>query len=78
MSYNPYEKIDPIAASVLQTAHRDVRLRVEAALRCDPQSTDWEIARKLEVKRAVIAQARAALEAHGHIPARPSSLRIIR
>jgi hypothetical protein len=78
MSSNPFEKIDPVAASVLLTSHRDVRLRVEAALRSDPQRADRQLARELEVKRTAIAHIRAALEAQGQIPARPSLLRVVR
>lgn len=78
MSSNPFEKIDPMAAFALQTARGEVRVRVEAALRSDPQRTDWQLARELEVKRAAIARIRAVLEAHGQIPARPSVLRVFR
>lgn len=78
MSSNPFEKIDPTAALALQMARGEVRLRVETALRTDPQRPDWQLARELEVKRAAIARIRAVLEAHGQIPARPSRLRVIR
>lgn len=78
MSSNPFEKIDPMAAFALHTARGEVRLRVETALRSDPQRTDSQLAREIEVKRAAIARIRAVLEAQGQIPARPSLLRVIR
>lgn len=78
MSCNPFEKIDPVAASVLQMARGEVLLRIETALRSEPQRTDGQLARELEVRRAAIARIREALEAQGQIPARPSFLRIIR
>jgi hypothetical protein len=78
MSSNAFDKIDPVAASALQMARGEVSLRIETALRSDPQRTDWQLARELEVKRAAIARIRAALESQGEIPVRPSLLRVIR
>ena len=78
MSSSPLEKIDPAAATALQTAHREVHLRIETALRSDPRRTNWQLARELDMKRAVIARVRAALEAQGQIPVRPSLFRVIR
>ena len=78
MSSNAFEKIDPMAASVLQTARGEVRLRIEAALRSDPLRTNWQLARELEVKRTAIARIRAVLEAQGQIPVQPSLFRVIR
>ena len=78
MSSNPFEKIDPTAAFALQMARGEVRLRVETALRSDPQRTDGQLARELEMKRAAIARIRAVLEAHGQIPARPALFRASR
>jgi biotin operon repressor len=78
MSSNPFEKIDPEAASILQSTHRDVRLRIEAALRSEPQRADRQLARELEVSRTAIAHIRAALEAQGQIPVRPSLFRVVR
>lgn len=68
------EKIDPMAALALHMARSEVHLRVETALRSDPQRADWQLARELEVKRKAIARIRAALEEQGQIPARPPSL----
>ena len=48
-------------------------MRVERALRSDPQRGNRELARELEVKRAAIARIRAVLEAQGQIPAQPPS-----
>lgn len=79
MSSNAFEKIDPIAASVLHTARHEVRLRIETALRSDPQRTNSQLGRELEVRRTAIAHIRAALEAQGQIPALPQSvLRVVR
>jgi hypothetical protein len=72
------EKIDPMAASALQTARLEVHLRIETALRADPQRTNWQLARELDMKRAVIARVRAMLEAQGQIPVRPSFFRVVR
>ncbi len=78
MSSGTIEKIDPTAASALHTARGEVLLRIETALRSDPQRTNWQLARELEVKRRAIASIRAMLEAQGQIPARPSLFRVIR
>ena len=74
MSSGGFEKIDPVAALALHMARGEVRLRVETALRSDPQRPNWQLARELEVKRAAIARIRAVLEAQGQIPMRPPSL----
>ena len=74
MSSGEFEKIDPIAASVLHMARGEVLLRVEAALRSDPHRANWQLARELVVKRTAIARIRAALEAQGQIPMRPPLL----
>ena len=74
MSSGGFEKINPVAALALQMARGEVHVRVEKALRSDPQRTDGELARELEVTRAAIARIRAVLEAQGMIPAvRPPS-----
>jgi hypothetical protein len=73
MSSGGFEKIDPVAALALHMARGEVRMRVETALRSDPQRANWQLARELEVKRTAIASIRAALEAQGQIPARPPS-----
>jgi hypothetical protein len=67
------EKIDPVAALALHMARGEVRIRVETALRSDPQKGNWQLARELEVKRTAIVRIRAMLEAQGQIPARPPS-----
>ena len=67
------EKIDPVAALALHMARGEVRMRVETALRSDPQRGNGQLARELEVKRTAIARIRAMLEAQGQIPARPPS-----
>lgn len=74
MSSNAFEKIDPTAAFALHTARGEVHLRIEKALRSDPQRTNSQLARELEVKRTAIAHIRAALEAQGQIPALRQSL----
>ena len=73
MSSGSIEKIDPVAALALHMARGEVRMRVETALRSDPQRDDSQLARELEVKRTAIARIRALLEAQGQIPARPPS-----
>ena len=78
MSSNVFERIDPVAAFALQAARGEVRVRIETALRSDPQRTNGQLARELEVKRAAIARIRAMLEEQGQIPLRPSLLRIVR
>lgn len=78
MSSNAFEKIDPVAASALHMARREVLLRIETALRSDPRRANRQLARELEVKRTAIAHIRAALEAQGQIPARPSLFRAVR
>lgn len=78
MSSNAFEKIDPLAADALHMARGEVRVRIEAALRSDPQRTNWQLARELEVKRTAIAHIRAALEAQGLIPVRPPLFRVVR
>jgi hypothetical protein len=78
MSSNAFERIDPMAASALETARGEVHLRIETALRSDPQRTDWQLARALEVKRAAIARIRAALEEQGQLPQRSSRFRVVR
>jgi hypothetical protein len=78
MSSNAFERIDPVAAFALQAARGEVRVRIETALRSDPQRTNGQLARELEVKRAAIARIRAMLEEQGQIPLRPSLLRIVR
>ncbi|HZT03994.1 MAG TPA: hypothetical protein VFA39_17205 [Steroidobacteraceae bacterium] len=78
MSSNAFERIDPVAAFALQAARGEVRVRIETALRSDPQRTNGQLARELEVKRAAIARIRAMLEEQGQIPLRPSLLRIAR
>jgi hypothetical protein len=75
MSSNAFEKIDPMAAFALHTARGEVRVRVEMALRSDPQRTNWQLARELEVKRAAIARIREMLEAQGQIPLKPPLFR---
>jgi DNA-binding MarR family transcriptional regulator len=78
MSSNAFEKIDPMAAVALHTARGEVQLRIEAALRSDPQRTDSQLARELELKRTAIAHIRAALEAQGQIAVvRQSRFRIV-
>lgn len=73
------EKIDPVAALALHMARGEVRMRVETALRSDPQRGNWQLARELEVKRTAIARIRAMLEAQGQIPARqPAFFRVSR
>ena len=74
MSSGGFEKIDPVAALALHMARGEVRLRVETALRSDPQRANRLLARQLEVKRTAIARIRAVLEAQGEIPVRPPSL----
>jgi hypothetical protein len=79
MSSGGFEKIDPMAALALHTASGEIRVRVETALRSNPQRANWELARELEVKRAAIARIRAVLEAQGQIPVQPQSrFRVIR
>jgi len=79
MSSNAFEKIDPMAAIALHTARGEVHLRIETAIRTDPQRTDSKLARELEVKRTAIAHIRAALEAQGKIPVlRQSRFRVVR
>lgn len=78
MSFNAFEKIDPMAAFALHTARGEVHLRIETALRSDPQRADRQLARELEVTRNAIAHIRAALEAQGQIPVRPSRFRVVR
>lgn len=78
MSSSPFEKIDPAAATALQSAHWEVRLKIETALRSDPLRTNWQLARELDMKRAAIARVRAVLEAQGQIPVRPSLFRVVR
>ena len=79
MSSNAFEKISPVAAFALHTARGEVRLRIERALRSDPQRTNSQLARELELKRTAIAHIRAALEAQGQIPAlRQSPFRVVR
>ena len=73
MSSGGIEKIDPVAALALHMARGEVRMRVETALRSDPQRGNWQLARELDVKRTAIARIRAVLEAQGQIPARPPS-----
>ena len=73
MSSGGFEKIDPAAAAALHTACGEVRLRVETALRSDPQRANRLLARELEVKRTAIASIRAVLEEQGQIPVRPPS-----
>ena len=75
MSSNAFEKIDPAAAFALHVARGEVRVRIETALRADPQRGNWQLARELEVKRIAIARIRAMLEAQGQIPLRPSLFR---
>lgn len=74
MSSGGIEKIDPVAALALHMARGEVRMRVETALRSDPQRANWQLARELEVKRTAIARVRAMLEAQGQIPVRPTPL----
>jgi len=79
MSSTAFDRIDPTAACALETARVEVHLRIETALRSDPQRADWELARELEVKRTAIARIRAVLEAQGQIPERPPSrFRVVR
>jgi hypothetical protein len=79
MSSNAFEKIDPMAAFALHTARGEVHLRIETAIRSDPQRTDSQLARELEVKRTVIAHIRTALEAQRQIPVvRQSRFRVVR
>ena len=78
MSSNAFEKIDPVAAFALHVARGEVRVRIETALRSDPQRTDGQLARDLEVKRAAIARIREMLESQGQIPLRPSLFRAAR
>ena len=78
MSSNAFEKIDPMAAFALHTARGELQVRIETALRSEPQRADRQLARELEVKRAAIASIRAALEAQGQIPLRESLLRAVR
>lgn len=78
MSSNAFEKIDPVAATALQAARGEVQVRIETALRSDPQRADRQLARELELKRAAIARIRAVLEEQGQIPVRPAPFRIIR
>lgn len=79
MSSGGIEKVDALAASALHMARGEVHLRIETALRSDPQRPDWQLARELETTRKVIARIRAMLEAQGQIPVRPPSLfRIVR
>lgn len=78
MSSNAFEKIDPMAAFALHTARGELQVRIETALRSEPQRADRQLARELEVKRAAIASIRAALEAQGQIPQRESLLRAVR
>ena len=73
MSSNAFEKISPVAAFALHTARGEVRLLIETALRSDPQRTNSQLARELELKRTAIAHIRAALEAQGQIPVVPQS-----
>lgn len=74
MSSGGYEKINPMAALALHMARGEIRMRVEMALRSEPQRANWQLARELEVKRTAIARIRAALEAQGQIPVRPPLL----
>ncbi|HEX8754708.1 MAG TPA: hypothetical protein VF745_00100 [Steroidobacteraceae bacterium] len=74
MSSGTIETIDPLAASALHTARAEVQLRIETALRSDPQRPNWQLAREAEVKRTAIARIRAVLEAQGQIPMRRPSL----
>lgn len=74
MSSGGFEKIDPMAASALHRARGEIRLRIETALRSDPQRGNWQLARELEIKRTAIARIRAVLEAQGQIPVRPPLL----
>ena len=80
MSSGGFEKIDPMAALALHAASGEIRVRVETALRSNPQRANWELARELEVKRAAIARIRAVLEAQGQIPVvqPPSRFRVNR
>lgn len=74
MSSGGFEKIDPMAALALHVARGEVRMKVEMALRSEPQRANWQLARELEVKRTAIARIRAMLEEQGQIPVRPNSL----
>ena len=74
MSSGGIEKVDFMAALALQMARAEVRLRVETALRAEPQRANWQLSRALAVKRTAIVRIRAALEARGKIPAQPRSL----
>jgi len=74
MSSGGFEKIDPMAALALHMARGEIRMKVEMALRSEPQRANWQLARELEVKRTAIARIRAMLEEQGQIPVRPASL----